>query len=231
MKYFYEIKNYINKYKNVILFSSLFITIIGSFGFTYYIYYKNNNIEKEINEKISLKYEKQNEDKNLEENVINEIKYVYVDVKGYVKNPGVYKVEEGSRVNDVIVLAGGLIKNANTKYVNLSKKITDEMIINIISNQEVKDMIEAKKEINLVIDENKISTPDTSTPNDNEILININTANQEQLMELSGIGEAKAKAIIDYRVTSGVFSSIEDIMKVSGISESTFAKIKTFITV
>lgn len=168
-------------------------------------------------------------DKEVGEIVVDLFK---VDIKGAVANPGVYEVNSGDRVIDVIEKAGGLLKNANTDYINLSKEVTNEMTIWIYTNKEIEELelgntiIEyIEKECNCPNVNNSacINNPDSS-------LININTAPLQELMTLSGIGESKAKAIIEYREKTP-FTSTSDIMNVSGIGESAFEKIKDYITI
>ncbi len=182
---------------------------------------------------------------------VEEKRIIKVDVKGAVSKPGVYSLEEGSIVDDAIKLAGGVNKNANTKEINLSKKLTDEMVIVIYTNseiQEFKDKNNKKEEKECICDNDindacikesytnyysfnsdvkeSISMKESSISN----LVNINTATLEELLSLTGIGESKAKAIIEYRKENR-FQVIEDIMKVSGIGQSVFDKIKEDITV
>lgn len=161
------------------------------------------------------------------------IDYYYVDIKGAVKKPGVYKVEATSIVNDVIKLAGGLKSNAYTLNINLSQAVKESMVIYIYTKNEIKKKTNValtdttcKTEI---VEVNNCIEPTTTTSKETS-LININTATKEELMTLSGVGESKALAIIEYR-TEKNFLSIEDIMNVSGIGESAFAKIKDNITV
>ena len=140
---------------------------------------------------------------------------------------------------DVINKAGGLTENANTSVINLSKKITDEMVIIIYSNEEVNDFKTTKKIEEQVI-EKCIQKDDNSLRNDaciendkNNMLtgkVNINTASLEELMTLEGIGENKAKSIIEYRETKSKFNTIEDIKNVNGIGDNLFAQIKENIT-
>jgi len=144
----------------------------------------------------------------------------YVDLKGAVKKPGVYKIKEGTIINELISLAGGLKKNAYTDNINLSKKLEPQEVIYINT-----------------VNEMKHSTTTTSIPivNKNEdinniSLVNINTASINELTSLNGIGEAKALAIVAYR-TQSPFKSIDEIMNVEGIGESAFAKIKDNITI
>ena len=186
-----------------------------------------------------------------EEEIKEEKKIIKVDVKGAVSKPGVYSLEEGSIVDDAIKLAGGITKSANTKEINLSKKLKDEMVIVIYTNseiQEFKDKLNKSdveecicdKDINDVCVKESytnyysFSSDKQESPSRQESsiigLVNINTASLEELLTLTGIGESKAKAIIEYR-KQNEFESIEDIMKVSGIGQSVFDKIKEDITV
>jgi len=170
-------------------------------------------------------------DEKEEERIIN------VDIKGAVKKPGVYKVNDSLVINDVIKLAGGLAKNADTSLINLSKKVTDEMVIIIYTKEEVKNS-------NIVDTVIKVVEKECICPNiendgclNTEIkdtigetkLININTAAIEELMTISGIGESKAKAIIEYR-NKNKFEKIEDILNVSGIGNNLYEEIKIYIT-
>lgn len=159
------------------------------------------------------------------------LEYYYVDIKGEVNNPGVYKINSDSRVIDVINAAGGLKENANTRYINLSKKIEDEMNIVIYSNNEIETFKE-KEVLIMPCECEKIENDSCIENNTNEEvtgLININTATLEELMNLNGIGEAKAKAIIEYRENK-LFESIEELNEVKGISDAIYSKIKDFIT-
>lgn len=165
-------------------------------------------------------------------------KLLKVDIKGQINVPGIYELSENSRVIDVIEKAGGLTENANTSVINLSKKITDEMVIIVYSNQEVEDF-KKTKELELQVQNNCIQKTEESVRNDACITesttntptkISINTATIEELSTLPGIGEQKAKDIIKYREENGSFKSIEDLTKVSGIGEAVLAKIKDHIT-
>ena len=165
--------------------------------------------------------------------------FIYVDVKGSVANPGVYKLNINSRVIDAVTEAGGVTKEANTRFINLSKLLNDGDVVMVYSSKEISD---AQKE-NIVY----IETPciceevkndaclkeENESENTNNIdkKININTASLEDLKTLDGIGDQKAKAIIDYRNKNGNFKTIEEITKVSGISETLFIKIKENITI
>ena len=139
--------------------------------------------------------------------------YIYIDVKGAVKNPGVYKLESDSRLFQVIQLAGGLREDADQNAINFSVILKDQDVVYVPTYDE--------------------EYPNISTSIDSQIggVININTATLEQLESLPGIGPSTAQKIIDYRTDNGSFVAIEDIMNVSGIGETTFAEIKDLITV
>ncbi|MBD9114845.1 hypothetical protein EGP95_03565 [bacterium] len=164
--------------------------------------------------------------------VANVTSKVYVDIKGSVKKPGVYQVSADSIVWDIVNLSGGFTKNAYTKNINLSQKVKDEMVIYVFSKNEMLKMNENVKTdttctTNIINYDNCITTEKKET---NTVLVNINTASKEELMNVSGIGASKADSIIAYRIKTP-FSKIEDIMNVSGIGESLFDKIKKYITV
>lgn len=195
---------------------------------------KRNNNDEKVNSEIII-------DSPKKETVKEEL---FVDIKGAVTNPGVYKFAGGT-VNDAIIKSGGLIDGADTKYLNLSKKLTNEMVIIIYTKNELEIMKkeESATEVdgvchcpvvnndacinNSTIESNKKKETINNVP----IIVNINSATKEELMTLSGIGEAKADEIITYRNVNGNFNNIEDILNVKGIGESIFDKIKDKITV
>lgn len=160
----------------------------------------------------------ENEDKSEYDNKTEKIA---IHIEGAVKNPGLYYLQDNSRYDDAVKIAGGLLEGADRSKVNLAKKIYDEAFIYIPLIGEVWEPgMESFSENNQEIQEG----------HSGEALVNINTATQEELMKLSGIGEVYAQRIIDYRTTNGAFQSIEDIKKVSGIGNITFENIKEQIT-
>lgn len=168
---------------------------------------KDNNVNYKVNKEDIIV----NNDK-----INDEEEYIYVDIKGEVINPNVYKIKKGLRVIDVINLAGGLTEESDTSNINLSKIVTDEMVI----------VIKSKNNEEVYID----SDVDINNNNNNNQLIDINTCTIDELLTLPGIGESKANNIIEYR-KKNKFNTINDIMNVSGISESLFNKIKEYIKV
>lgn len=160
-----------------------------------------------------------------------------VDIKGEIINPGIYSLSSSSRVIDVIEKAGGLTQNANTTVINLSKKIIDEMVIIIYSNEQVQNFAKTK-EVEQQVQQYCIQPDNNALKNDACITestntsskVSINNATLEQLQTLPGIGASKAQDIINYRTEHGQFQSIEDLKNISGIGDSIFAKIKDYIT-
>ena len=138
---------------------------------------------------------------------------IFVDVKGAVKHPGVFETTKDKRVKDLIEEAGGLLDDADTSTLNLSQKVKDQMVIYVLKHGEKPKQIS------------------DSSSSSNTDVININTANKEQLMKISGVGKTKAEAIIAYREKNGDFKKKEDITKVQGIGKATFEKIKDKIEV
>ncbi|MGX9135343.1 helix-hairpin-helix domain-containing protein [Rummeliibacillus sp. JY-2-4R] len=152
-----------------------------------------------------------------------------VDVKGAVKNPGVYKLDADSRVIDAILIAGGYAKNAQSRQINHAQKLQDEMVIYVPQKGE-----ETEKVLNIA-DQSSSSVPSTQnggeSANKSSELVNINTADEAGLTTLNGVGPAKAKAIIAYRTENGPFKTIEDLKNVTGIGEKTFESLKDFLSV
>lgn len=215
--------------KQIIIASAILILIVTTS--IVYINIRPKEKPKIKEEKITLKKEK----KETKEEAIEEYK---VDIKGEVINPGIYTLKKYSRIIDCIELAGGLTENANTTVLNLSKKITDEMVIIVYSNAEVADF-KKTKELEKQVQDSCIQKNEDSLKNDacidddssNTSLISINTATEDELSSLSGIGPSKAKQIVEYRTTNGPFKTIEDIKQVPGIGDSIFAQIKDYITI
>jgi competence protein ComEA len=186
-------------------------------------------------------YSQANNSQTEEENVKDEI--IYVDIKGAVKKPGVYEVKSNSIVNNAIIQAGGFTNNAYKNNLNLSKKVVDEMVIYVFTKYEF-SKLNVKNDssicdtsldkINDCINSGNslITTNKSSDSNTTEnTKVNINTADQNTLMTLSGIGESKAKNIISYRLEHGNFKDITEIKNVTGIGDALYEQIKNNITI
>ena len=132
---------------------------------------------------------------------------IFVDIKGAVKNPGVYQMKAGDRVKDALDAAGGLTDEADSQKVNLAQRVEDQMVIVVPKVGE---------------EATEIPTGVTSKEASKEGKVNINTATVEELKTLKGVGEKKAEAIIEYRKKNGSFKTKEDLMKVRGIGKKLF---------
>lgn len=220
---------YLKKYWKYLLTLILVLFLFAIIG---YFKEKNDEISTKSIKKLS----------NVSKKTSN-LKTLFVDVKGAVNAPGVYELEDGKRVIDAINLAGGFSDKADTINVNLSKRLTDEMFIVIYTKQEIYNYKKSNETSNINCASFECVCPDVK--NDACIeknlkaennkkkannKVSINNATKEDLMSLTGIGESKANAIINYRNENGLFKQIEDIKNVSGIGDSVFEKIKNNIT-
>lgn len=209
-----EVKMYFIRYKYVIIFFIVLLVLLLTLTTNLFL----------VNETEVLTYENNLvSDVQVEEETKADT--IFIDIKGGILKPGVYEMGAGVRVIDAVYLAGGFTDDAITDNVNLSKKLVDESVVIIPKNIDEENSVSFE---NNCLVEGVITEEETST---NESIVNLNAASLEQLMTLSGIGETKAKAIIEYRDTNGGFKNIEEIKNVSGIGESTFEKIKDFIKV
>ena len=136
---------------------------------------------------------------------------ICVYVCGEVHAPGVYELPESARVVDAVEAAGGMTEEASDTWLNLAELLSDGQKIEVPSGSRRKSLEEEKE-------------AETG-------LVNLNTASAEELMTLTGVGEAKARAILDYREEHGGFQKPEDLMEIPGIKEGVFQKIKDQITV
>jgi competence protein ComEA len=140
-------------------------------------------------------------------------KLIRVHITGAVNVPGVYTLPEDARMEEAIQAAGGLQESADPQLLNLAAILSDGQRLYIPATQEA-----------------TLTTGDRGLTLETTTLININTANFAQLDSLPGIGEVKAQAIVDYRQKNGLFTSLQDLMKVEGISQSLFEKLEGLIT-
>ena len=188
--------------------------------------------------------EKQPEEKQSEENTILPAaqisQTIFVDICGAVANPGVYELDEGSRIFQAVDAAGGYLPEAAQNYLNRARSLMDGQQIYVPTEEEIAEHLEAiaaKAPEALQGDESqdagngeRMESSIAQEPG-NDLVINLNTADASQLCTLGGIGQSKAEAIIAYREEHGGFTSVEEIMNVEGIKEGTFSKIKDKISV
>ncbi|WP_339228188.1 helix-hairpin-helix domain-containing protein [Oceanobacillus sp. FSL K6-2867] len=138
-------------------------------------------------------------------------KFAVVDIKGAIASPGVYEVSPDARVNDVILTAGGFTADADENQINLAQKVQDEMII--------------------IVPEIGVEGAAGGGTAESNGKIKVNTASQEEIEQLPGIGPAKAEAIIQHREEHGLFNSIEDLLNVSGIGQKTLENMQDAIQI
>ena len=166
-----------------------------------------------------------------------EAKTLVVHICGAVSAPGVYELPAGSRIIDAVEAGGGFLPEADEACCNLAEEIVDGCQIYIMTKSEscADGQTEKKAGIQTSPDGDMQTTDrnvrSNSAPALENGLVNLNTADVAALMTLPGIGESRAKAIISYREQHGEFAKIEDIMKISGIKQAAFSKIKDKITV
>ncbi|MGQ7358292.1 helix-hairpin-helix domain-containing protein [Streptococcus suis] len=142
-----------------------------------------------------------------------------VDVKGAVAKPGLYTLEEGSRVNDAVDAAGGLTSQADPKSINLAQKLSDEAVVYVASKDENVSVVASTTASSAMSQEG------------NESKVNLNTATEADLQTISGIGAKRAADIIAYREANGGFKSVDDLNNVSGIGDKTMESIRPYVTV
>lgn len=151
---------------------------------------------------------------------------VVVYVCGAVNDPGVYDLPSDSRAGDAVDAAGGFSEDADENYVNLAAVISDGTKLFIPTTEQVGSIGVNAGFSPDTYDQSAVSVDNSSDRG----LININTASAQELKTLPGVGDAIADRIVNYRQDNGNFKSIEDIMKVSGIKDKLFSKIKDKIT-
>ena len=143
---------------------------------------------------------------------------IYVHVDGAVSNPGLYALEQDSRIDDALQAAGGFAEDAATNSVNLAQKISDGMKITILTEEQWQSAQDSRQW-------GDGGAGNTTT------MVNINTATSAQLQSLPGIGPSLASRIISDRERNGPFSHVYDIMRVSGIGQKKYEAIEALICV
>ena len=168
------------------------------------------------NTDISTVTSSNNVKSNKEVTIAVKDKSIVVEIKGEVKKPDVYTLNENAIVKELIEVAGGLTENADLSNINRAKKLQNHELVYIANKNDItREGINTNSELN---------TSNSQGISNN--IVNINTATIEQLKTLDGIGDSKAKSIIEYREQNGGFKLKEDIKNVTGIGEKMFEKIK-----
>lgn len=176
----------------------------------------DDNYNKDVEKKsVNLIDESLNDESLSNTNEIKNINKIFVDIDGAVNKPGVYEIDDGSRLIDLIELAGGMSNDVRTLGLNKAEELKDGCYYYIPKiGEEVGEQI-----------------GDIKNPEKKSSLININKATLEELMKLPGIGESKGKAIIEYRENIGRFASVNELANVSGIGDKTLEKLREFVDI
>ena len=222
------------KQKKIIAIILIILVIIA-----YYYLYLKNSTEEISNQDLEVNNTQESNQTNETEKEGEDT--IVVHISGAVNIEGIVELEAGSRIANAIEKAGGVKENADMTDINLAYPLEDGMKIHIPTKEET----EANKNNENMIDESYIisssggvsskedtnSTQGSSSTSTSNEKVNINTATQEELDTLPGIGPSIASKIIDYREQNGKFNSIEEIKEVSGIGDAKYEKIKDSITI
>ncbi|MCR5277961.1 MAG: helix-hairpin-helix domain-containing protein [Lachnospiraceae bacterium] len=152
---------------------------------------------------------------------------IYVAVMGEVNDPGIYVFEGDTRLFEAINAAGGATDTADLSGIDLVKTISKDATVVIPKVREEENVKPAGIASEFALTDSGTGAKSGSSGG----LVNLNTASRDELTTLRGVGGTRADAIIEYREAFGGFNKIEDLMNVSGIGEATFAKLKDYITV
>lgn len=196
------------------------IVIIGIIvAVVYFLYF---NKEEELFIENTNQIEEQKEEKE------EEVEEIWIHITGQVINPGVVKLKEGARIIEAITEAGGCTQEADLNAVNLAYVLEDgqKLYIPKVNEENEEEEYISENSGNNVITEGK-----ESNQKEKKKMININTATQEELQEIPGIGESTATKIIVYRNENGKFNAIEDIKNVNGIGDAKYEKMKEYIMI
>ena len=215
----------------------VYIIIISVIALIIYeVAIKKENLIENITDINTIETSEENETKEQEKVDITNKIMVYIT--GEVKNPGIYELEENSRIKDVIEKAGGLKETADITDINLATILQDEDKITIptkdkkMEEKQNTERIQSNKQSKTTEKSQNTTSISTNTTGKNQnTKVNINTATQTELETLPGIGPSTASKIVSYRKENGKFKSIEEIKKVNGIGESKYKKIKELIKV
>lgn len=184
--------------------SIVFLLLVVSVSF-FFVFDNNTKEEMEDFHWLGQEVEQMQEEEESTSSI------VIIDVKGAVYYPGVYELKEGARVKDVIVAAGGFLEQADERLINLAAKLEDEMVLYVpLIGEELND-----NAIRFLVG--------SETDNGK---IRVNHASSQELEQLTGIGPAKAAAIISYREENGPFKELDDLLAVPGIGVKSLEKIR-----
>ncbi|MEQ6389401.1 helix-hairpin-helix domain-containing protein [Bacillaceae bacterium S4-13-58] len=192
--------------KKLFIFVGIILCLIVLLSWNFH---KQNQTNNALPTPTSIEHSPFVEEQEVEQEE-DEKKRLTVDVKGAVRIPGVYELEEGNRVLQAVEKAGGFTEEADQSRINLAELIYDSMMIVIPKQGEVEAGI---------------------VPSMKDTKIRINYADLNELEQLPGIGPSKAQAIMDYRTQFGPFQKEEDLLKVKGIGEKTLEQLREYIRI
>lgn len=205
-----RIKDFINEYAYKIIISLVFacaILILAGFWLI-----RGSNLSADNNGESSG--DQSNKVTSTENNDSGE---VYVDVKGEVKHPGMYKLNSGSRVNDAIKQAEGFTKNADQSSINLAQNLSDEEVIVVDNYKNHKENTQ-----------NSFSNASSNSSESGKI--HLNSADTNELQKLDRVGAKTAQKIVDFRNENHGFKNIEEIKQVSGLGDKSYERLKDSVT-
>lgn len=189
----------------------------------------SNNSEYEEQDILEQNIIENKIENKIEDNIENEKRKIVIHITGQVKNPGLVYLDEGARIADAIKEAGGSTKDAALDKVNLAYVLEDGQKIYIPNKNEKISEIQY-----IITDSGENVLKDTGKESNVKggiKKVNINSANQEELETLPGVGPALAVRIIEYRNSNGKFEKVEDVQNVKGIGDSKFTNIKEHICI
>ena len=212
--------------KNKIIIAVGVIIIAITVGIYFYRTTKDNSEIEITEDNLTTNTAVENNNEIVEE----ENNTIVVHITGEVNYPGVVVLKEGARVVDAIEAGGGETDEADLSSLNLAYMLSDGEKIYVPNKEETSQESQEREYITSAKD-NSEQSENGAKSTDTNFKININTAKQEELTQITGIGESTAKKIIEYRTQNGKFKSIEDIKNIPGIGDSKFNAMKEEITV
>lgn len=211
------------KTKIIIAVGAIIIAI--TVGIYFYKTTKDNSEIEITEDNLTTNTAVENSNETVEEN-----NTIVVHITGEVNYPGVVVLKEGARVVDAIEAGGGETDKADLSSLNLAYMLSDGEKIYVPNKEETSQENQEREYITSAKADSEQSENGAKSTGTN-FKININTAKQEELTQITGVGESTAKKIIEYRTQNGKFKSIEDIKNIPGIGDSKFNAMKEEITV
>lgn len=212
--------------KNKIIIAVGVIIIAITVGIYFYRTTKDNSEIEITEDNLTTNTAVENNNEIVEE----ENNTIVVHITGEINYPGVVVLKEGARVVDAIEAGGGETDEADLSSLNLAYMLSDGEKIYVPNKEETSQESQEREYITSAKDNSEQSENGAKSTGTN-FKININTAKQEELTQITGIGDSTAKKIIEYRTQNGKFKSIEDIKNIPGIGDSKFNAMKEEITV